>query len=284
MDLVAMHIAEGFLPVSQSALWTLIAIPFVVYGARETIRITREHPESKLLLAASGAFIFVMSAIKLPSVTGSSSHPTGAGVGAILFRPPVIAFLGTIVLIFQALLLAHGGLTTLGANVMAMAVIGPWVGYGVYRLLRRTPFAVAAFAGIASANLATYIVTATQLAMAFPDADGGFLSAWERFLGLFAVTQIPLSIIEGIIGVILLRVLIAWSSPTLKQIGFDVERAERSDADPASSDPASSDPAGSDPAGSGPAGSDPTGSNATGSGPTSPDQADPEPDSERAGV
>jgi cobalt/nickel transport system permease protein len=230
MDVMAMHIAEGFLPPIQALIWTVIAVPFVVYGAMQTVKIARAHPEAKLLLAASGAFIFVMSAIKLPSVTGSSSHPTGTGVGAILFRPPVIAFLGTIVLIFQALLLAHGGLTTLGANVMSMAVIGPWAGYTVYVLLRPLPFAVAAFAGIAVANLATYVVTATQLAIAFPDEDGGFLSAWERFLGLFAVTQIPLAIIEGIIGVILLRVLVSWTTPTLRAIGFDVERAEKASA------------------------------------------------------
>src|SRR3712207_6965420 len=63
--------------------------------------------------------IFVLSAVKLPSFTGSSSHPTGTGAGAVLFRPPVMALLGTIVLLFQALLLAHGGLTTLGANAFS---------------------------------------------------------------------------------------------------------------------------------------------------------------------
>lgn len=41
--------------------------------------------------------------------------------------------MGSIVLLFQALLLAHGGLTTLGANAMSMAVVGPLVAYGIYR-------------------------------------------------------------------------------------------------------------------------------------------------------
>ncbi len=45
----------------------------------------------------------------------------------------VVAVLGAIVLLFQALLLAHGGLTTLGANGMSMAVIGPMVGYLVWK-------------------------------------------------------------------------------------------------------------------------------------------------------
>ncbi len=60
--------------------------------------------------------MFVLSALKIPSVTGSCSHPTGVGLGAIMFGPSVMFVLGTIVLIFQALLLAHGGITTLGAN------------------------------------------------------------------------------------------------------------------------------------------------------------------------
>ena len=166
-----MHIAEGFLPPAHAVAWGVASAPFVVHGARSLIREVREHPESTLLLGASGAFTFVLSALKLPSVTGSCSHPTGTGLGAILFRPPVMAVLGTITLLFQALLLAHGGLTTLGANVFSMAVVGPWAGYGVYRLLRRYdgPLMVAVFSGAFVADLSTYCVTSVQLALAFPD-------------------------------------------------------------------------------------------------------------------
>jgi cobalamin biosynthesis protein CbiM len=51
----------------------------------------RERPESRLLLAAAGAFTFILSAIRLSSLTGSSSHPTGTGLGAVLLGPPVMA-------------------------------------------------------------------------------------------------------------------------------------------------------------------------------------------------
>ncbi|WP_068403380.1 energy-coupling factor ABC transporter permease [Kribbia dieselivorans] len=224
-----MHIAEGFLPPIHAAAWTIVAIPFVAHGVREVKRIITAHPESRMLLGAVGAYSFVLSAIKLPSVTGSSSHPTGTGVGAIIFRPPVMAPLGAVVLLFQALLLAHGGITTLGANIMSMAVIGPWVGYGVYRLLKFAPWGVAAFGGIALANLATYVVTATQLALAFPDPSSGFLGSWTRFLGLFAITQIPLAIVEGFVGVLLLNVLRSWAGPELRGLGFGRDAATESD-------------------------------------------------------
>ena len=143
-----MHIAEGFLPPAHAIGWTLAAAPFVVHGARSVVREVRDRPESTLLLGAAGAFTFVLSAIKLPSVTGSSSHATGTGVGAVLFRPPVMA-----------LLLAHGGLTTLGANAVAFAVVGPWVGYGVYRLAGALGAGLlpAVFAAVALADLAIYL-------------------------------------------------------------------------------------------------------------------------------
>ena len=58
------------------------------------------------------------SSIKLPSITGSSSHPTGTGLRCVLlFRPPVMAFLSTIVLLFQATAACPAaGITTLGAE------------------------------------------------------------------------------------------------------------------------------------------------------------------------
>lgn len=216
-----MHIAEGFLPPIHAIAWTAASAPFVVYGARAVVRQVREQPETKLLLGASGAFTFVLSAIKLPSVTGSSSHPTGTGLGAVLFRPPVMAFLGTIVLLFQALLLAHGGLTTLGANAFSLAIVGPWVGYGGYRLVKKIGgnVSTAIFAAMFLADVSTYCVTSLQLAMAFPDPATGILGALAKFLGVFAVTQIPLAVAEGLVGVLMFRVLASVAQPELIKLG-----------------------------------------------------------------
>jgi cobalt/nickel transport system permease protein len=216
-----MHIAEGFLPAAHAAGWTLAAAPFVVHGARAVAREVRERPEATLLLGAAGAFTFVLSAIKLPSITGSSSHPTGTGPGAILFRPPVMALLGTVVLLFQALLLAHGGLTTLGANAFAFAVVGPWAAYGSYRLVRRLGGGLlpAVFAGTVLADLATYVTTSVQLALAFPDATGGIATALVKFLGVFALTQVPLALGEGLLAVLLFRALTVNARPELERLG-----------------------------------------------------------------
>ena len=218
-----MHIAEGYLPPLHAAAWTLASAPFVVHGARAVARQVRERPSARLLLGAAGAFTFVLSAIKLPSVTGSSSHPTGTGLGAVLFRPPVMALLGTIVLLFQALLLAHGGLTTLGANVFSMAIVGPWVGWFAFRGLRavRAPFAVAVFAAMALSDWATYLTTSVQLGLAHPDPTGGVPTSVARFLGIFAVSQVPLALAEGLLGVLLFRLLAQIAPDELRELGLD---------------------------------------------------------------
>ena len=217
-----MHIMEGFLPPVHAAAWGLASLPFLIYGAHEVARVTREHPRAKLLLASAGAFAFVLSALKLPSVTGSCSHPTGTGLGAILFGPAVMAVLGAIVLLFQALLLAHGGLTTLGANIFSMAIVGPWVAWAVFRLVRGAGGALglAVFLGAALGDLATYLVTSVQLALAFPDPVGGFVAAFAKFGGVFALTQVPLAVVEGLLTMVVVNLLIQFSRDDLDELAF----------------------------------------------------------------
>ena len=222
-----MHIAEGMLPPLHCAAWLAAATPFVVHGARAVLTTVRDHPERKLILAAAGAFTLVVSALKLPSITGSSSHPTGTGLGAVLLKPPVMAFLGTLVLLFQATLLAHGGLTTLGANVFSMAVVGPWAAYGVYRAVSRlsAPLWASVFLAMAVANVATYAVTSVQLALAYPDPVSGLGGALVKFLALFAVTQVPLAVAEGLLGVLLVGFLTRAARPELTRLGLLKEDA-----------------------------------------------------------
>jgi cobalt/nickel transport system permease protein len=215
-----MHIMEGYLPVAHAAGWWITSLPFIAAGVRSLKRIVKEQPSARALLGVSGGFVFVLSALKLPSVTGSCSHPTGTGLGAIVFRPPVMAVLGSIVLLFQALLLAHGGLTTLGANAFSMAIVGPWVAYGIFRGLRAlgSSFALAVFLAATLGDLATYVCTSLQLALAFPDPAGGIAGAAVKFLAVFALTQIPLAIAEGLVTVILMNAIRTLNAPDLKAL------------------------------------------------------------------
>ena len=200
----AMHIMEGFLPVKWAVIWYVLFIPFFVIGLKNITKVVKEQPKKKLLLALCGAFVFVLSALKIPSVTGSCSHPTGVGLASILFGPSVTVVLGTIVLLFQALLLAHGGITTLGANAFSMAIFGPIVSYVIWKLLKdKVNRNVVVFLAAAIGDLATYTLTSLQLGLAFPDPVGGFAVSAAKFLGIFFITQIPIAIAEGLLTTII---------------------------------------------------------------------------------
>jgi len=218
----AMHIMEGFLPITFCVLWGVICVPFLVVGFMNIRKRLDENRQMMMLLALTGAFVFVISSLKIPSVTGSCSHMTGTGLGAILFGPCVTSILGIIVLIFQAILLAHGGLTSLGANTFSMAIAGPFISYGIYKLCQKLKVnkMVAIFLAASLGDLFTYCITSFQLAMAYPSEVGGVMASAVKFLGVFAPTQLPLGIVEGILTVVIVIGLESFAKPELRSIGF----------------------------------------------------------------
>ncbi len=219
----AMHIMEGFLPPGMCVLWGIVSMPFLVSGYYSLKRAVQRDRRSITLIAMSGAFIFVISSLKIPSVTGSCSHMTGTGLGALLFGPGAVSVLGLIVLVFQAVLLAHGGLTTLGANTFSMAIAGPFLSWGLYRLCQKAgvPKKVSVFLAAGLGDLFTYCVTSFQLAAAYPSKTGGVLASAAEFLGVFAPTQLPLAALEGILTVIIMIALESYARPELQAVGFE---------------------------------------------------------------
>lgn len=216
----AMHIMEGFLPIGWAIFWFALCLPFLIKGLQAIRVVVKENPEAKLLLALSGAFTFVLSALKIPSVTGSCSHPTGVGLGSILFGPFVMSVLGSIVLLFQSLLLAHGGLTTLGANIFSMAIVGPFIAFGVFKFAMKLgwSFSIAVFLAATLGDLGTYVMTSVQLALAFPSDVGGFIGSFQKFAAIFALTQIPLAISEGLLTVMIMNFLQKYNMKELVQL------------------------------------------------------------------
>ncbi|MDD1668360.1 MAG: energy-coupling factor ABC transporter permease [Methanomicrobiales archaeon] len=230
-----MHIMEGFLPWQWAVLWWLVAIPCLALGVRELKRVLSLDPEALPLLGVTGGFVFILSSLKLPSVTGSCSHPTGTGLPAIAFGPWITAVLAGIVLLFQALFLAHGGLSTLGANLVSLGIAGPLAGWGVYRALRdtRAGMFVTVFLACALADLSTYVVTSLELALAYPAQVGGTGSSLVVFLGIFAVTQVPLALLESVVLVLVFRYIVQLRPGILIRLKVFPEgkiMAERSEA------------------------------------------------------
>lgn len=211
-----MHIAEGFLSPMWCAVYFALSIPFVIVGIKSIKKKTSTNKDLKMLLALVAAFCFILSALKLPSVSGSSSHATGTALGALIFGPFAMSVIGTLVLLFQALLLAHGGLTTLGANVFSMGIVGPFVSFFIYKLLKKKNKKLAIFLAAFLGDLSTYLITSIQMALCH--SGGNVLAAFTKFFSIFAVTQVPLAIIEGIFTVIVFEFLANHSKNELQTL------------------------------------------------------------------
>lgn len=195
----AMHISEGILPLHWAGFWFALSIPFVWWGLRDLRERSKQQPHLKAMVGLVGAAVFVISCMPIPVPTaGTCSHPCGTGMAAILIGPALTVLVASVALTLQALFLAHGGLTTLGADIMAMGVIGAFTGYGAFVVCKRLglPILLAAFmAGIVS-DWATYAMTSFSLASALH----GDSSLWTLFwtIGVaFIPTQLPLGILEG---------------------------------------------------------------------------------------
>lgn len=230
-----MHIMEGFLPLYWAVVWWLIALPCLVFGIYQLKKVLEADREALPLLGVTGGFIFILSSLKLPSVTGSCSHPTGTGLSAVCFGPWITSVVCAIVLLFQSLFLAHGGLSVLGANIVSMGIVGPLAGYIVYRALRdtRVNMYLTVFLACAFADLFTYFTTSLELALAYPAEVGGIASSFVLFMGIFAITQIPLAIVEGVVLALVFKYIVQLKPDILLRLKVFSEekiRAARSEA------------------------------------------------------
>lgn len=195
----AMHIADGIISFSWAAVWFAVAVPFIALGLRRLQTLAANDFALKPLVGLIAAIVFIISCMPVPvPFVGTCSHPCGTGIAAILLGPLVAVPVAVAALLLQALFLAHGGLSTLGANVLAMGIIGSFAAYGFFRLLRHfgTGLAVASFCAGLAADWATYLATSAELALGLQGSES-FFSLFGTIALAFIPTQLPLGIVEG---------------------------------------------------------------------------------------
>jgi cobalt/nickel transport system permease protein len=197
----AMHLADGVLPAASCVLWSVLAFGFVAWALRRFDRARLQDPQLGALVAMVGAAVFAISCMPVPvPLVGTCSHPCGTGLAAILVGPLLTVLLTTVALLLQALFLAHGGLTTLGADIVSMGLAGGLTGYLVFRGLSRLGFSMFAAAFVAGvlADWATYATTALELALGL-SGKTPFGTLFSSVLVAFAPTQLPLGLLEGVL-------------------------------------------------------------------------------------
>lgn len=193
-----MHIPDGFISIPLCIILYVISIGLLYLS----IKWSRDNLKEKYipLLAVLAAAIFAIQSFNLPVPFGSSGHLLGAALVAIIFCSPYAAIIVlTLVLILQALFFGDGGLTTLGANILNMGVVGGFVGYYGFSMLqdkigKYPSIFIAAWAGCFIAAL----VAAIEMALSgtFP------LDLGLYWMGLY---HAMIGIIEGIITVVIIK-------------------------------------------------------------------------------
>jgi cobalt/nickel transport system permease protein len=210
-----MHIPDAFIPIWQGAIYWIIALVFIALALRWA---RNELTEEKIpLLAVLAAGIFTLQSFNLPIAMGTSGHLVGGALAAIIFGSPFAAvFILTLVLILQAIMFGDGGITTMGANIINMGVIGGFVGFYTFKSLMLATKNVN-ISGFTAAWLACVI---PALACAF---EMYFAGTFPLVPGLIAMGlyHAVIGIIEGFVTVVAINAIVA-ARPDI--VNFKIEK------------------------------------------------------------
>ena len=156
-----MHIPDGFIDIPTSAAFAALAAVGVGASLKGAARSLDE--KTAPLAGLTATFIFAVQMINFPVAAGTSGHLFGGVLAAVLVGPYVATLALTVVLLMQALLFADGWLTAAGLNIFNLSLVGVWVGYGIFLLVKKalpknkssisTAAAVAAFISVPAAVL-----------------------------------------------------------------------------------------------------------------------------------
>ena len=195
----AMHLAEGILPLGWAGAWWVAAIPVLGTAAARLSLRSEASPLYKPFVAMIAATVFVLSCMPVPvPIVGTCSHPCGTGLAAVLLGPAMAVVVAFVALLLQALFLAHGGLSTLGADLWSMGIVGGVCGWLAWKALRRfgASMPLAAFAAGVASDWATYATTALQIALGL-HGERSVGQVFRAVLVAFVPTQLPLGLLEG---------------------------------------------------------------------------------------
>jgi cobalt/nickel transport system permease protein len=214
-----MHIPDGYLsPQTYIPLYGA-SVLFWSIGLKKA----RKHLSDKEVpyLAMAAAFSFLVQMFNIPIPGGSTGHAVGGAITTLLLGPWIAVIAISLVIIVQAFVFGDGGITAIGANSFNMAVVMPFVSFGVFRLVRGRStkgkrILVAAFLsgyiGLSAAAVCTGIEFGVQTIIAH-GPDGRPLYApypLSVAVPVMAIEHLALfGIVEGFLTLLLFRYLMA---------------------------------------------------------------------------
>ena len=128
-----MHIPDGYLSPATCGTMYVVSVPFWYLAVQRIRKVFTQRTVPVLALFAAFAFVLMMFNVPLPG--GTTGHAVGGTLLAIVLGPWAAVLGISVVLGIQALFFGDGGLITFGANCFNMAIILPFAGYFVYKII-----------------------------------------------------------------------------------------------------------------------------------------------------
>lgn len=129
------HIPDSFLSAPICAGTYCLAAAGLALASR---RVTETWNDRTVpLLGVMSAFVFAGQMVNFPVAGGTSGHLAGGMLAAALLGPHTGALVLATVLVVQCLFFQDGGITTLGANLLNLALVGVYGGHLVFRAVSR---------------------------------------------------------------------------------------------------------------------------------------------------
>jgi cobalt/nickel transport system permease protein len=192
------HIPDGFIGAGTSAAAGAVAVGGLGVCLRRTAETLEEKQAPMAGLVA--AFIFAVQTLNFPVAAGTSGHLLGGALAAVLVGPWAGAICVAVVLVVQALLFADGGLSALGLNVVNMALVTAFAGYGVFivlrRVLPRTRWSVTLAAGVGAAIAVVLSAVAFSVEYALGGTGG---ASPTTVAGAMVGVHLAIGVGEGVI-------------------------------------------------------------------------------------
>lgn len=222
-----MHAPDGFLNVG-TAVTTGAVSATAVGGALRHMRSTLNDKQVPLA-GLAGAFIFAAQMVNFPVAAGTTGHLLGGALAAILLGPATGAVVVTVVVVVQALAFADGGLTALGYNVLNMAVVTAFGGYGVFVLLRRVLPDNASGVVAATGLAAGLSVALSAMAFSIEWLFGATAPVpFDTVFGAMVGVHVLIGVGEGVISALAVGAVLA-ARPDLVHGARDLSRAQTAD-------------------------------------------------------
>ncbi|MGD6852042.1 MAG: energy-coupling factor ABC transporter permease [Candidatus Bathyarchaeia archaeon] len=202
-----MHIPDGFLTLYVAIPAFIITILFWGISVKK-IKLTEQQVPIMGLLTA---LFFAAMMMNYPILGGTTAHLLGGATIGLILGPFAGCISITIILVLQAFLFGDGGLTTLGANVLNMGIIGIFVpcliflvANKVFKLKAMTSIFATIFISAFVGDVLAAISAGTELGLSTPVFQYGLSIA----VPAMAVNHSIIGAAEGIVAVIIIGTLI----------------------------------------------------------------------------